>query len=79
MPASAVTVPEIPTNIVEVDIGLVCINIDPSNGQCKTWAVMKKAEPLLPKLTEQQQSEITIAVLGVIFTAWLFLMLKRAL
>lgn len=79
MSDTAVTVPQIPPNIAEVDVGLVCINIEPSNGQCKTWAVMKKAEPLLPELTAPQKADITLAVLGVIFTAWLFVMLKRAI
>lgn len=72
-------VPTIPPNIYETKVGLVCLDVDMQTGVCKTWAIMRQPEPLLPKLTPQQLGEITSAILGVIVFTWVFIMLKRAI
>ena len=69
----------IPPNILETKIGLVCIDVDTTNGACKTWAMMKQPEPLLPKLSKAEMGQITMSTLGVIILAWVFTVLKKAI
>lgn len=69
----------IPPNILETKIGLVCIDVDTTNGACKTWALMKQPEPLLPKLSKAEMGQITMSTLGVIILAWVFTVLKKAI
>lgn len=75
----APTTHEIPKNIIEVKQGLVCLNIDMNTGACKTWAVMKQPEPLLPRLSQSQKAEITLEIIGLLVVAWVFTMLKKAI
>ena len=69
----------IPPNILETKIGLVCIDVDTTNGVCKTWAVMKQPEPLLPKLSKPELGQLTTSVIGVLILAWVFTVLKKAI
>lgn len=45
-------------------------------GTCDTWQVVN--EPM-PTLDQTEQTQLLIAVLGIMVTVWLFKMLKRAI
>lgn len=70
---------EIPKNIIEVKQGLVCVNIDFNTGACKTWAIMRQPEPLLPKISHTDMGILTVKVIGLLVLAWVFTMLKKAI
>ena len=45
-------------------------------GTCDTWQVVN--EPM-PTLDQTEQTQLLMAVLGIMVTVWLFKMLKRAI
>lgn len=45
-------------------------------GTCDTWQVVN--EPM-PTLDQTEQTQLLLAVLGIMVTVWLFKMLKRAI
>lgn len=76
---SEVTTINIPPNIVIVDKGLVCIDVDTSNGLCKTWALMEKPAPLMPTLNHDELNILTSSILGLMAFTWVILAIKRAI
>lgn len=77
MENTEVAVSTIPQNIVETKTGLVCINVDFVNGQCKTWAVMKQPEPLLPRLSKDEINVLTMSILSFTVFVWVIVQIKR--
>lgn len=77
--AGELVTPKIPLDIVETKIGLVCIDVDTTNGACKTWAVMKQPEPLLPNLSKDEINLLTMSILGFLVFVWVIVQIKRVI
>lgn len=51
-----------------------CIKL--TAGACDTWQLVDES---MPTLDQTEQTQLMMAVLGIMVTVWLFKMLKRAI
>lgn len=53
-----------------------CVELSSVTGTCETWQIVPES---VPTLDQGEQTQLTVAILGIMVTVWLFKMLKRAI